>query len=131
MPDVLSVGDRLAIHELIALYGHIVDEHEWLRTSELFTADCRYDMTDFDLGVAVGPDEVRGMWEQSDQHPLAHHATNVVIDVDSDGIVRVLSKGIGVGGNGRVGSVTYRDIVTNTDAGWRIAERIGTLRRPR
>ncbi len=43
--------------------------------------------------------------------------------------VRVLSKGLGVGPNGRVGSVTYRDIVVRTSAGWRFAARTGELRR--
>jgi hypothetical protein len=64
------------------------------------------------------------------RHPLAHHATNVVVTEDADGTVRVLSKGAGVGAGGRVGSVTYRDIAVRTPDGWRIAERVVVLRRP-
>ena len=56
---MLTVGDRLAIRELLALYGHVIDE-------------------------------------------LA---------------------------NGKAGSVTYRDVVTKTADGWRIAERVAVLRR--
>jgi hypothetical protein len=51
-----------------------------------------------------------------------------VVSEDADGTVRVLSKGLGVGRNGRVGSVTYRDIVRRTAAGWRFAARAGELR---
>jgi len=43
--------------------------------------------------------------------------------------VRVRSKGIGVGPRGRVGSVTYDDIVVRTDAGWRMSYRRAVLRR--
>ena len=64
------------------------------------------------------------------RHPLAHHTTNVVVLQDDDGTVRVLSKGIGVGEAGRVGSVTYRDVVVRTEAGWRFASRTAELRRP-
>jgi hypothetical protein len=63
-------------------------------------------------------------------HPLAHHATNIVVTEDPDGTVRVLSKGIGVGNRGRVGSVTYHDVVVRTADGWRLAHRRAELRRP-
>lgn len=81
---MLDTGDRLAIHELLALYGHLVDERRW--------------------------DELH----------------RVLVD----GTVRVLSKGIGVGSGGRVGSVTYRDVAVRVDGGWRLASRTVELRRP-
>lgn len=122
--------DILAIHELLALYGHIVDEREWARAGELFTHDCIYDMTEFGLGVVRGADAVARLWGAPDaMHPLAHHATNIVVSEEPDGTVRVLSKGLGVGPNGRVGSVVYRDTVVRTGAGWRFSSRTGVLRR--
>jgi hypothetical protein len=51
------------------------------------------------------------------------------VSEDPDGTVHVLSKGLGVGPNGRVGSVVYRDVVERTPAGWRFGERKGRLRR--
>jgi hypothetical protein len=45
--------------------------------------------------------------------------------------VRVLSKGLGVGPNGRVGSVVYRDVVERTPQGWRFVSRTAQLRRER
>ena len=41
--------------------------------------------------------------------------------------MRALGKGTGLLANGTAGSVTYRDIVTKTAAGWRIAERVAVL----
>jgi hypothetical protein len=127
MPEV---ADILAIHQLLALYGHVIDGREWSRVGELFTADAVYDMSDFGLGVAQGAVAIRERWSRPDaSHPLAHHATNIVISEDPDGTVRVLSKGLGIGSNGRVGSVVYRDIVTRTAEGWRFAERKAQVRR--
>jgi len=125
----LEPVDLLAIHELLARYGHVVDERDWDAVPALFTANARYDMTDFGLGVMHGPAQIRELWTRSETHPLAHHATNIVVSEDPDGTVRVVSKGIGVGHRGRVGSVTYRDVVQRTSDGWRIAERVGILRR--
>jgi hypothetical protein len=62
--------------------------------------------------------------------PLAHYATNIVIDKDGVGTVLVTSKGLGVGYGGRVGSVTYHDVVQLTTDGWHIASRRAQIRRP-
>jgi len=127
MPEA---ADILAIHQLLALYGHIIDEREWQRVGELFTATAVYDMSEFGLGVVHGAAAIRELWSARDAvHPLAHHATNIVVNADADGTVRVVSKGLGVGGDGRVGSVVYRDVVERTAAGWRFAARKGQLRR--
>jgi hypothetical protein len=126
----LGVADILAIHQLLALYGHVLDERQWTRVEELFTADAIYDMRDFDMGVVQGAQAIRELWQASKQHPLAHHATNIVIERDVDGTVRAISKGLGVGNRGAVGSVVYRDIVRPTPSGWRFASRTAVLRRP-
>jgi 3-phenylpropionate/cinnamic acid dioxygenase small subunit len=127
---MLTIEDKLAIHDLISLYGHIIDERQFTRTHELFTEDAVYDVTDFNAGRFVGWQQIAQMWRESEgKHPLAHHATNVYISEDADGTVRVVSKGIGVRPNLQAGSVTYRDIVVNTPQGWRVRERICVLRR--
>jgi hypothetical protein len=127
MPDP---ADILAIQQLIALYGHIIDEREWHRVDELFTEDAVYDLTEFGLGIVNGAQAIRTLWSRPDaMHPLAHHATDPVITQDPDGTVRVLSKAIGFGGSGRIGSVVYRDVVRRTPGGWRFAARTVRLRR--
>lgn len=132
-PPPLDLGDRLAIHELVALYGHLVDERRWAELHRVFVPDAVYDATDFGMPVTRSLDDLVAEWTSEAgmaRHPLAHHATNVVVEVDDDGTVRVLSKGIGVGAGGRVGSVTYRDVAVRTAAGWRLASRTVVLRRP-
>ena len=128
---MLEVQDTLAIHELLALYGHVIDERAWARVEELFTERTVYDMREFGLGVVHGAAAIRALWSgPGAAHPLAHHATNIIVSQDADGTVRALSKGLGVGPNGRVGSVVYRDVLERTAAGWRFASRSGHLRRP-
>ena len=128
---MIDVADRMAIHELFALYGHIIDERRWSEMELVFTDDVTYDATDFGHEITTSLDALRTHWTSDlSMHPLAHHATNIVITEDPDGTVRVLSKVIGVGAKGRVGSGVYRDIVVKTDAGWRLRYRRATLRRP-
>jgi hypothetical protein len=127
---MLDPGDILAIQQLLALYGHIIDEREWSRVDELFTATSVYDMSQFGLIVVHGAAAIRELWSSPDaMHPLAHHATNIVVSEDADGTVRVISKGLGLGGNGRIGSVVYRDVVERTPSGWRFGSRTAQRRR--
>src|SRR3954449_4682402 len=101
----LDTADRLAIQELLALYGHLIDERRWDELDRVFTPAIRYDATDFDMPVTESLAELVAEWtspEGMKRHPLAHHATNIVVFEDDDGTVRMLSKGLGVGAAGRV-----------------------------
>ncbi len=42
----LPTADRLAIHELLALHGHLMDDGQFDRLGELFTSDVVYDLTE-------------------------------------------------------------------------------------
>jgi SnoaL-like domain len=126
---VLEASDRFSIHELLALYGHLIDERRWDDLGLVFCLDAIYDFTDFGEGITTSLEELVALWtREGARHPLAHHATNIVVTEGSDGTVEVVSKGIAVGTNGRVSSILYRDTVTRTRAGWRIATRTATLR---
>jgi hypothetical protein len=130
---VLSVEDRLELHELVSLYGHLIDDRRWADLEQVFTPDAVYDAADLGLPVTRSLADLLAQWtspEGMERHPVAHHATNVVVSEDADGTVRIWSKGIGVGPGGRVGSVAYRDVAVRTREGWRLAERVVTLRRP-
>jgi SnoaL-like domain len=128
---MLDVADRLAIQELLGLYGHIIDQRRWDEFGLVFAPDAVVDGTDFGVAPLHSVGAIaEAMRTERNLHPLAHHATNIVINEDSDGTVRVLSKGIGVGRRGRVGSITYYDVVVRTDAGWRFSYRRAELRRP-
>jgi len=126
----LPLGDQLAIHEVLARYGHLIDERAFDRLGEVFTADASYDATDFDLPLWESLADIVAGMSSSTQHPLAHHTTNVVIGATSGDEVVVHSKGIGVGVGGRVGSVTYVDTARRTADGWRLSRRVARLRRP-
>ena len=127
---MLDASDRLAIHELLGLYGHVIDSRRWTELGLLITEDIVFDATDFGNPVTTSLEDLRAFWtSEESMHPLAHHATNIVVTQESDGTVRVLSKGIGVGHGGRVGSAVYRDVVVQTPNGWRLSHRIVELRR--
>jgi hypothetical protein len=126
---VLDPPDLLAIRRLADLYGHLVDNRIYSRIHEVFIDDVEYDVSDFGLGVQRGIAEVVACW-RSARHPLAHHATTVLVDEEPDGTVSVVTTALGVGENGRVGSVTYHDVAVRTTEGWRLASRRAVLRRP-
>ena len=44
---MLEPSDTLAIHALVSLYGHLIDEQQYQRMHELFTVDAIYDISAF------------------------------------------------------------------------------------
>jgi len=124
----IDATDRLEIAELLNRYGNIIDDREFSRIGEVFTEDARYDVTDFGFGVLIGTAAIVDAWTRIPNHPLAHHVTNIEISDPGHETVRALSKIIGIGPKGRVGSATYRDVLLHTPDGWRISERVVTLR---
>ncbi|MFI2205365.1 nuclear transport factor 2 family protein [Streptomyces sp. NPDC020192] len=126
----LTLEERLAIGELIALHGHFVDDGELDRMDELFTPDVVYDLTDFGQDPLVGLTAFReASLALGDGNPVAHHVTNVVVHETADGQVRARSKGLGIRADGTCGSVTYDDTLVRTPDGWRISHRTLTARR--
>jgi 3-phenylpropionate/cinnamic acid dioxygenase small subunit len=117
-------GDRLAIHELLALHGHLVDEGAFERLGELFTADVRYDVSAFGAGRLEGRDAIEAAGRAlGDRNPVGHHVTNVLVSRLDGDRAQARSKGLGVMTDGTVGSVGYEDELRRTPEGWRIAER--------
>ena len=131
---IVTLEDKFAINELINLYGHIIDRQEFNNLNQIFTNDAAFDLSLFQFGkVYQGLDQIIAMMEQSSDHPVAHHATNIVIQPNFDEAeknnskiietVHVVSKGIGVGRKGRVGSVVYHDALIKKNDQWRIQHR--------
>jgi hypothetical protein len=116
--------DRLAIHELINLHGHVFDNALWHRMADVFTLDVVYDVEAFGVGCLIGLDAIKtAALTLGEGNPLAHHVTNIVVSENAAGQVTVLSKGLGLQQDGRLGSVTYDDVVRREPDGWRIAQR--------
>jgi 3-phenylpropionate/cinnamic acid dioxygenase small subunit len=128
----MHATDIIEIHQLLGLYGHVLDAHDWDRLDELFTRDAVLDYT----GVRAprifhGLDEIRDFFRDAN-HPSAHHVTNIVV-LEVDDEVRVHSKFFvpytrashtprrWYGGD-------YHDVVVATSGGWRFRQRSCTRR---
>jgi len=119
----------LAVQDLLALYGHIVDDAGWDRLGEVFAADGEFDLQAFGRGTAKGEAQLRACFENLD-HPVSHLTTNVVIRADADGRARVRCKYLVVMGDGRTRSGEYRDVVVRGADGWRLQRRTVVPRPP-
>lgn len=120
----LSVEDRLAIHDLVALHGHLMDAGEFDRLDELFTEDFVYDVEALGFGSLAGAAAlIEASRALGDDNPLGHHVTNTLIVSDDGSRATVRSKGIGILSNGTSGTVVYEDQVVRLDEGWRISRR--------
>jgi 2',3'-cyclic-nucleotide 2'-phosphodiesterase (5'-nucleotidase family) len=112
----VSADDRVAITDLINQHGHYTDRGDFDGWVARFTKDVTYDYSDLPSSAV---------------QPIAHLVTNVVLEELADGVVRALSKGLGVRADGSAGSVTYEDVIERTTAGWRLRERRVTGTSPR
>lgn len=127
---MMNVEDRLAIHELLARHGHLVDAGDFDRLGEVLTSDVVYDSSAFGAGELHGFDEITATsYALGDRNPVGHHVTNIMVYEDPDGTVRAKSKGFGVNADGTTGSVVYDDVLRRTPDGWRIARRTISPRR--
>ncbi|MFB6816523.1 nuclear transport factor 2 family protein [Streptomyces sp. NPDC056347] len=122
----LGAEERLAINELLALHGHLVDNGETDRLDELVTEDVVYDAS------ALGHGELRGLAAFRDMArsragakngPVGHHVTNIVLTEAGDGRVHARSKGIGIAADGGCGTVTFEDEIVRGERGWRVSRR--------
>ncbi|WP_435592580.1 nuclear transport factor 2 family protein [Nocardia sp. bgisy118] len=131
MPDI-TVADRVAIHETIALHGHLADDRAWDRLDEVFADDVVFDLTDYGYGTLHGlramRDLARGSRDAANQ-PMGHHVTNIVIVGQDCENVRVRSKALAVAADGTSASAVYEDVLLREPRGWRIGYRKVVARR--
>jgi 3-phenylpropionate/cinnamic acid dioxygenase small subunit len=81
----LTVADRLEIQEVLARYCHCIDRGRWDAFPELFSDDCRLDLSQV-MGLYEGRDGIRRFVDTL--KPLGvfmrHLVTNVVIRGDGE-----------------------------------------------
>jgi len=115
--------DTVEIARVLALWGHLMDDHELDRLGEVLTEDAVWDASAFGLEPAVGLEAVTAVLG-AEGHARAHHTTNIVVSEGPGDEARVLSKGLGVVDGGTVISAVYTDELRHTAAGWRISQRV-------
>ena len=131
----LTVDDRLEIHEVIALHGHLCDAGTYARFGEVFTSDFEVDAGE--LGLAPLPTDpsrprldtyIAAAHRRGPGGTLALHVTNTIVCEDGDN-ARAWSKGLAINQDGSVASFTYEDQLEPTSRGWRIKHRRISARR--
>jgi hypothetical protein len=128
---MISLEDRLAIFELIASHGHLVDDGNLEDLDQVFAPDAVFDLTAFGQPEPCGLLQVIELGRAlGDDNPVGHHVTNVVISrIESPDRVRTRSKGIGVHLGGSTTSAIYEDLLVKRDGAWRIQLRTILVRR--
>jgi len=125
---MLETHDLVAIQQLMAHYGHLVDAKEWPRLAEVFADDGSFDVTAYQAGRHDGLPAVIRFFARA-THPLAHHSTNLYV-YEEAGETRASSKYAVPSEGGRMYGGDYRDVLVRTANGWRIKERVVTARWP-
>jgi len=122
----LTADDRLEIQEVLARYSHCVDRGRWDALLELFTEDCRLDLSQV-MGLYEGRAGVKQFTEIL--APLGvfmrHLVTNVVIDGDAER-VRVEAYVVAVTGSEANPSRTtgfYEDELVKQSGRWLLHRR--------
>lgn len=127
MPEaVLEPPDILAIHQQLALYGHLLDDGEYGRLSEIFAEDAILTFAGRDREPIRTAASIAQFFATAGGSS-AHHTSNIVI-IGAGSEVRVRSKFFvpytrpDHDAHRWYGGV-YDDIVVKTADGWRIAAR--------
>ncbi|GAB2984806.1 nuclear transport factor 2 family protein [Streptomyces canus] len=115
--------DTVEISRALALWAHIMDDHELDRLGECLTEDAVWDGSVFGGDPVVGLDAI-ATFMNAPGHAKAHHTTNIVVSEGPGDEVRARSKGLSLLEGGGVASVVYADDLRRTDDGWRISRRV-------
>jgi hypothetical protein len=126
----MDTADRLELHELPGRYGDAIDDRDWDRLDDIFTADAVFDLTDLGARRCEGLDDIKRFMDQEAEHPRTHLMTNIYVDEAPTG-VQLRFRIVALLGDGKVGSASYYDDVVKTPSGWRVSNRVVTLRRRR
>lgn len=124
----MDSADRLELHELPGRYGDAIDDRDWPGLARIFTADASFDLTDLGGPKLTNLAEIQRYMDTEAQHPRTHLMTNIYVDETANG-VKLSFRIVALLGQGKVGTASYYDDVVKTAAGWRVKDRVITLRR--
>lgn len=123
----ISVEDHIAIERLMYRYAHCADHKDYAGFGDVFTTNAVFDYS----GREVTPlDAIREMMLALEKyHTTQHRVQNVLYDVDGDsaeGETYCLASHLvdEDGASRKIDmAIIYRDQLTRTSGGWRIAHR--------
>jgi len=124
----MDPSDIIEIHQLLARYGHAIDDRDWPEFTSLFVTDAVLDHTQVRAPeVLHGIDAIVEYYREAN-HPSAHHVTNIVV-TERDGEVHVRSKWFApftrpTHSPLRWAGGVYEDVVVPSDDGWRFARKV-------
>lgn len=122
---MITPQDAMEIHQVLADYGHVVDDHDWDRAHEVFAEDFVFDRGNGgpDLhGIADIVANFKG------RNMYGHITTNTTLTEDDDGTTRAHSKFIAFPNEGPPVTGDYHDELVHTTAGWRLRHRRADIR---
>ena len=124
---MLTADDIVEIEQVIAEYGHVVDNNRWERAHLVFARDFVYDFSAHERPNLHGVIELREALKS--RKVYSHHSTNVSVVETAEG-ARAHSKFIGFPSEGFPISGDYSDDFVRTDVGWRLVRRRSSVREP-
>jgi hypothetical protein len=124
----MDAADRLELHELPGRYGDAIDDRAWDRLDEIFTHDAVFDLTDLGAPRCEGLEAIKRFMDEEAEHPRAHLMTNIYVDETRTG-AQLRFRIVALLPGEKVGTASYYDDVVKTPAGWRVTNRVITLRR--
>lgn len=122
---MLTPADHIEIREVLADYGHIVDDHDWDRAEDVFMPDVVFESNNGEM-VLNGISDIVATFRGRNMY--AHVTTNTTLRENSDGTVSAHSKFLGFPNEGPPVTGDYRDQLVRTAAGWRLAHRSAEIR---
>lgn len=125
---MIDLADRVELHELPGRYGDAIDDRNWEGLGAIFTPDATFDLTDLGSRKLIGLPEIIRFMDVEAQHPRTHMMTNIYVDDRPVG-VELYFRIVAMRSGGLVGTASYYDDVIKTPQGWRVKDRVVTLRR--
>ena len=123
---MLTADDHIAIHQMLADYGHVVDDHDWDRAEDVFTTDVVFETGGEDGRVLHGVADIVATFKGRNMY--AHVTTNTTVREEADGLVHAHSKFVGFPNEGPPVTGDYHDEIVRTTAGWRLRYRRAEVR---
>jgi SnoaL-like domain len=130
MSPGLTTEDRLALHELIARYAHLLDHGGIDRMGEIYTPDCRFAFAAYGVDIQGLPALIDFLKSTMASLPQVRHViTNIFADGTVDGAdLHAYLQIVDTAANAITTVGVYRDHCVKTPTGWRIAQRCVSIR---